>query len=199
MARAREEQLKLVMCVLMDERFDEGVLKIFEGDEIRSGLFDAMMKKAHIDTEAHDTRDAQLKEFRRLWSVMKDNVKESFDEAFEMVGRLFEKTFGLADSDSSSEDEKKKAKQAEALAKFDTKWFSVNETAAVLESTIGRVLVENLLPNFASGEHEQIFKNEDGEKEGVKETVKNAENAEEDEAKKDETEKKPAAKRARTE
>ena len=68
-----------------------------------------------------------------VWPNIIDAGKASFDKFFGAVGILFERKYGLMDTeDCSSEDEEKAKKKASLEATLSTRWFSVNDTETVL-------------------------------------------------------------------
>jgi len=189
MAETKEAQLHLVLLTLLDAEHHDDVLKVFESRDYAAAVFDSMVKKAQINTEDHSTRSKQLEEFRNVWPGLSDDGKAKFDEFFAAVGLLFERKFGLVDSESSEDDEKTLQK-AKSKAQFSTRWFSVNETETVLrlESGVGKVVVQSLPGTFTT--REPIFKDKaDSQEENVKE---------DEDDKKEATTEKPT-KRSRTE
>lgn len=199
MAEAREAQLHLVLLSILDTKLHRDVLEIFESQGYALAAFDSMVKEAQINTEDHNTRSEQLKEFRKVWPRLTDDGKAKFTDFFFAVSHPFEKKFGLVDSESSSEDEQKMLQKAKLKTQFSTRWFSINETETVLRlpCAVGSLVVQNLPGTFtrrepifkdgADAEGESVEEDEDDKKEvATQESMKRAAEAKEESVKEDE-------------
>ena len=150
MAEADEDKLRLVLSTMLDEKFHDAVLEVYESKEWTIAVFDSMVKQAQINTEHHLSRSEQLAEFRKVWPNISSKGKSTFDDSFAAIGLLFEKRFFLVDSESSSEDEEKARRAASAKTKFSSKWFSINETEDMLKDPVAKLVVQNLQGNFTA-------------------------------------------------
>ena len=128
-----------MLSTILDEKFHDAVLEVYESKEWTVAVFDSMIKQAQIDTESHRGRSEQLAEFRKVWPRMSSKGKSTFDDSFAAIGLIFEKRFFLVDSESSSEDEEKARRAASTKTKFSSKWFSINETEDMLKDPVSKI------------------------------------------------------------
>jgi hypothetical protein len=128
-----------------------------------------------------------------VFPELNDDGRALFAEHFEMVGKDFEKKFGLSDSGSSSEDEDEEATKKAIMSSV---WASLNVTTnnirRIPRKNVGEVVSSTFPCNFTCPK--QIFKDKAGaeekevrEEEGMKDE---ADAEEEVEVKEDEAEKK---------
>jgi len=142
MAQANEDQYSLVLRTILNESQHDDVVNAFESADYAKCLFKDIIDLAGIDTETYTTRSDQLNEFRRFLSRESNETIRVFRNSFLAVGALFERRFGVSNSDGSSADEEAARMEDEYAKKPQANWFNVHQTTEVVGSIVGSILVK---------------------------------------------------------